>query len=215
MLGMFNYTLWGNEPEISYMDSLEILKNENQDLVKELLELIEYNLSKLKVIEIPYEDDEIPLDIYASYTTNQIMVAFGKSTEDKSFSHREGVLFIREKNTDLFFITINKNESDYLPSTMYNDYAISSELFNWESQSTTSVDSPTGQRYINDRSEKHKVLLFVREHKNKYGNASPYIFLGNSKYVSHKGSNPIQITWKMDHPIPERIIRESKLKVVN
>ncbi|NLY46683.1 MAG: DUF3427 domain-containing protein [Tissierella sp.] len=56
-------------------------------------------------------------------------------------------------SVSFLFITINKNESDYLPSTMYNDYAISSELFNWESQSTTSVETPTGQRYINDRSE--------------------------------------------------------------
>ena len=215
MLGIFHYTLWGKAPETSYMDSLRCLKNENQDIVKELLEIIDYNLSRLKVIEIPYEDEDIPLDIYASYTTNQIMVAFERSTEDKAYSHREGVLYIKEKNTDIFFITINKNESDYLPSTMYNDYAISSELFNWESQSTTGVDSPTGQRYVTDRSEGHKVLLFVREYKNKYGNAAPYIFLGNARYVSHKGSNPIQIIWKMGHPIPERIIRESKLKVVN
>ena len=215
MLGMFHYTLWGKEPEINYLESLRVLKKENQDIVKELLEIIDYNLSKLKVIEIAYEDNKIPLDIYASYTTNQIMVAFGKTTEEKLFSHREGVLYIKDENTDLFFITINKNESDYLPSTMYNDYATSSERFNWESQSTTSVESPTGQRYIADRSEGHKVLLFVREYKNKHGNAAPYIFLGNARYVSHKGSNPIQITWKMDHSIPERIIRESKLKVVN
>jgi len=215
MLGMFHYTLWGKEPEKNYMDSLRILKNKNQDIVKELIEIIDYNLSKLKVIEIPYEDEEVPIDIYASYTASQIMVAFKKSNEEKSFSHREGVLYIKDRNTDLFFITINKNENDYLPSTMYNDYAISSELFNWESQSTTSIDSPTGQRYIMDKSEGHKVLLFVREYKNKYGNATPYIFLGNARYVSHKGSNPIQIIWKMDHPIPERIIRESRLKVVN
>lgn len=212
---MFHYTLWGKEPEVSYEDSLNVLKTENQDIVQELLEIIEYNLSKLKVVEISYEDDDIPLDIYASYTTNQIMVAFGKATEDKQYSFREGVSYIKDKNTDLFFITINKNDSDYLPSTMYNDYAISSQLFNWESQSTTSINSPTGQRYINDRSADHRVLLFVREYKNRHGNASPYIFLGNAIYVSHKGSNPIQIIWKMDHPIPERIIRESKLKVVN
>lgn len=215
MLGIFHYTLWGKGPESSYMQSLRILKKDNQDIVKELLEIIDYNLSKLRVIEIPYEDEEIPLDIYASYTTNQIMVAFGKTTEDKQYSFREGVLYIKEKNTDLFFITINKNQSDYLPSTMYNDYAISSDLFNWESQSTTSVESPTGQRYITDRSNQHKVLLFVREYKSKYGKAAPYIFLGNARYVSHKGSNPIQITWRMDHAIPERIIRDSKLKVVN
>src|SRR5690606_2950959 len=103
----------------------------------------------------------------------------------------------------------------YLPSTMYNDYAQNSELFNWESQSTTSITSDTGQRYIYDRGKDHKVLLFVRESKKEYGKAAPYVFLGNASYVSHKGSNPIQIVWKMDHPIPERIIRESKLKVVN
>ncbi len=214
MLGMFHYTLWGKEPKTSYLDSLIVLKKENKDIVKELLEIIDYNLSKLKVIELPYEDEEIPLDIYASYSTNQIMVAFGKATEEKQFSHREGVLYVREKNTDIFFITINKNESDYLPSTMYNDYARSAVEFNWESQNTTSVESPTGQRYIGDRSDSHKVLLFVREYKSKFGNAAPYIFLGNAKYLSHKGSNPIQIIWSMDHPIPERIIRESKLKVV-
>jgi hypothetical protein len=44
---------------------------------------------------------------------------------------------------------------------------------------------------------------------------SPYIFLGNARYVSHKGSKPIQIVWKMDYSIPERIIRESNLRVVN
>lgn len=215
MLGMIHYTLWSNEPEVSYEDSLRTLKEMNQDIVKELLEIIDYNLSKLKVVEISYEDSDIPLDIYASYTTNQAMVAFGKTVEDKAYSFREGVLFVKDKNTDLFFITINKNDSDYMPSTMYNDYAKSSELFNWESQSTTSVESPTGQRYISDRSEDHKVLFFVREAKNKYGNASPYIFLGNARYVSHKGSKPIQIVWKMDHSIPEKIIRESRLKVVN
>lgn len=214
MLGMVHYTLWGKEPEVSYEDSLRTLKEQNQDMVKELLEIIEYNLSKLKVVEIPYEDSDIPLDIYASYTTRQVMVAFSKSTEYKAYSFREGVLYIKDKNTDIFFVTINKNDSDYLPSTMYNDYAKNNELFNWESQSTTSIDSPTGRRYVHDRSDNHRVLFFVRETKNKYGNASPYIFLGNARYVSHKGSNPIQIVWRMDHPIPERIIRESRLKVI-
>ncbi|NLJ91349.1 MAG: DUF3427 domain-containing protein [Clostridiales bacterium] len=215
MLGMLHYTIWGDKPEVSYMDSLEELKTYNIDIVNEMLEIIDYNRQSIKNIEIEYEDEEIPLDIYASYTIDQILVAFGKNTESYKYPFREGVLYIEEKNTDLFFITINKNEEDYLPSTMYNDYAINNELFNWESQSRTSVESPTGQRYIKDRSKGHKVLLFVRESKREYGVASPYIFLGNARYVSHKGSMPIQIVWKMDHKIPERIIRESKLRVVN
>ena len=215
MLGMLHYTIWGNKPDISYAQSLERLKRDNPDIVRELLDIIEYNKGRIKTIEIPYENAEIPMDIYASYSTQQIMVAFGKTTETYEYPMREGVVYIEEEESDLFFITINKNEEDYLPSTMYNDYAKSSELFNWESQSTTGVNTPTGQRYINDRRPEHKVLLFARESKQEYSHALPYIFLGNARYVSHTGSNPIQIVWKMDHPIPERIIRQSNLRVVN
>lgn len=175
------------------------------------------NKGKIKNTEIEYEDkdNEIPLDIYASYSTDQIMVAFGKTKENYKYPMREGAVYIKEENTDLFFITINKNEEDYLPSTMYNDYAKNSELSNWESQSTIGVDTPTGQRYIGDRSEEYKILLFVRESRQEYGQASPYIFLGNARYFSHRASHPIEIVWKMDHPIPEKIIRESSLRVVN
>ncbi|MGO1478451.1 DUF3427 domain-containing protein [Senegalia sp. (in: firmicutes)] len=215
MLGMFHYTIWGYKPDISYKQSLNDLKNDNPDIVKEVLDIIDYNRGKIKAIEIEYEDQEIPLDIYASYTTDQIMVAFEKTKEDYKYPIREGILYVEDKHTDLFFITINKNEEDYLPSTMYNDYAKSKDLFNWESQSTTGVNTPTGQRYINDKTKEHKVLLFVRESNKEYGKTAPYTFLGNAKYVSHKGSNPIQIVWKMEYEIPEKIIRESNLKVVN
>lgn len=214
LISMFHYTVWGDKPDISYIDSLKRLINDNQDAVKEYLEIINYNLKHQRVVEKPYEEKHIPLEIYASYTVDQILSAFNMNTEVHKFPMRQGVMYVKEENTDVFFITINKSEGDYLPSTMYNDYAISNELFHWESQSNTSLKSPTGQRYVNDRSKKHKVLLFVRENKNVYGKASPYIFIGNAKYVSHKGEKPIQITWKLDHPIPEKIIKESKLKIV-
>ena len=129
-LGTFHYTIWGNKPEVSYIESMKDLKEKNEDIVRELLDIIDYNLGNIKSIEIDYEDNEIPLDIYASYSTQQIMVAFGKTKEDYTYPMREGVLYVEDKNTDLFFITINKSEEDYLPSTMYNDYAKNSELFN-------------------------------------------------------------------------------------
>jgi hypothetical protein len=213
MMGMLHYTIWGNKPEISYKESLNALIDSNRDIVLELLESAKYNLKHYKVVEIQYEDFELPLELYASYGKEQIMAAFGVTNESHMYPIRQGVHYVRERNTDIFMVTINKNEEDYISSTMYNDYAISNELFNWESQSTTSVKSPTGQRYINDRTDKHKVLFFVRENKKEYGQASPYVFLGNARYVSHKGNNPIQMVWKMDHSIPERIIMESKLKM--
>jgi superfamily II DNA or RNA helicase len=213
-LGMLHYTLQHEKPQKSYVASWRSLVQNNQDIADEILEIIDYNLLTRKIKTIAYEELDIPLEIYASYTIDQIMVAFGKTTEEKRYSFREGVLFVKERNTDIFFITINKSEADYLPSTMYNDYAINSQLFSWESQSTTSIESPTGQRYINDRREEHRFLLFVRENKREYGQAAPYIFLGRARYVSHQGSRPIKIIWEMQHAIPERIIRQSHLRAI-
>src|SRR3546814_15366129 len=71
--------------------------------------------------------------------------------------------------SDAFFVTLKKSESDYSPTTMYRDYAISPELFHWESQSTTSVASPTGQRYLNPASRGSPVLLFTRSEERRVG----------------------------------------------
>ena len=43
---------------------------------------------------------------------------------DSSPSFREGVKYFKDKNLDIFFITLNKSEKDFSPSTLYEDYAI-------------------------------------------------------------------------------------------
>ena len=80
----------------------------------------------------------------------------------KPNSFREGVMFSAEANADAFFVTLKKSESDYSPTTMYRDYAMSPTLFHWESQSVTSIASPTGQRYLNHRELGSHILLFSR-----------------------------------------------------
>jgi hypothetical protein len=102
-------------------------------------------------------------------------------------------------NLDALFMTLKKSKADYSPTTMYRDYPISPELFHWESQSTTSVNSPTGRRYLDGSST---VLIFARqESKDEFG-TSPYLFLGPAHYVSHTGDRPIAITWRLDEAIP-------------
>ena len=96
-------------------------------------------------------------------------------------------------------MTLKKSEADYSPTTMYQDYPISPTLFHWESQSTTSVASRTGQRYLTGSST---VLLFVREHKQDEFGTAPYLFLGPATYADHKGERPIAITWRLTHPMP-------------
>ena len=116
----------------------------------------------------------------------------------------------------MLFVNLNKADKDYSPTTMYNDYSINSELFHWQSQSTTSADSPTGQRYIHHREKGSRVLLFVREFKADRisGGAEAYTYLGTANYVKHDGEKPMNITWKLDHPIPAKYLKKTNKLVV-
>ena len=139
----------------------------------------------------------VPLQVHAHYQREEILAALDFPRKPNSF--REGVWYSPELNVDVFFVTLKKSEAEYSPTTMYRDYPISPTLFHWESQSTTSVNSPTGQRYLSGSSA---VLLFARQtQKDEFGTA-PYLFLGPATHVSHTGDRPIAITWKLDHAMP-------------
>ena len=92
----------------------------------------------------------------------------------------------------------------------YQDYAISPDLFHWESQTGTAEASPTGQRYINQRSNGSKVILFVRNDKKIDGVTQPYTCLGYANYVSHTGERPIAITYKLRTPMPPELYLEAR-----
>ena len=121
---------------------------------------------------------------------------------------REGVLHtsIDGRPIYAFFITLRKSEADYSPTTLYRDYPLSPTLFHWESQSKTSVDSPTGRRYLDGSST---ILLFVRRERNGEFGTEPYTFLGPAHYVSHTGDRPIAITWRLDRPMSADLYADS------
>ena len=80
---------------------------------------------------------------------------------------------------------------------MYRDYAISSDLFHWESQNSTSTNSPAGDRYLHHRDRGSRVVLFVRETPENDLGTSPFLCLGQASYVAHRGEKPIAITWHL------------------
>ena len=94
-------------------------------------------------------------------TTDQILMALGKYRKEKKNSFQEGVLQIKEKNLDAFFINLNKVENHYSPSTMYNDYAINNELFHWQTQSKVGPDTATLNRYLNHKKDKHLRYFYL------------------------------------------------------
>lgn len=216
MMQMFYVTVWGKPADD--WNSSEVADNiyglsDSPKMLEELIDLLEYNYNKIDFLDETMNlGFDLPLDLHCTYTRDQLLVAMDFM---KPSTVREGVKWLPEKNADVFFITLNKSDKDYSPTTMYNDYSINEILFHWQSQSTTSDTSPTGQRYIHHKERGSKILLFVREFKSDiYSNASPYTFLGTADYVKHSGSKPMNITWKLDKPIPAKYLKKTNKLVV-
>ena len=157
---------------------------------------------------------QVPLEVHASYSREEILAALGFASLRRTPSTmREGVAWCESANADAFLITLKKSDSDYSPTTMYRDFALSPDLFHWESQSTTSSTSPTGQRYIHHRERGSHILLFVRQAKTNALGTSPYVFLGPADYVSHEGDRPMAITWRLRQPMPTEVYQASTVAV--
>ena len=217
MMQMFYITVWGKAADD--WDGEEVLDNlyalsDSTVLLNELLELLRYRFEQIDFIDEPVDlGFDCPLDLHCTYTRDQILVAMDFM---KPATVREGVKWLPDKQLDVFFVTLNKADKDYSPTTMYNDYSINESLFHWQSQSTTAETSSTGQRYIHHKERGSKVLLFVRECKadRVTGGAEAYTYLGTARYVKHEGSRPMNITWQLDRPIPAKFLKKTNKLVV-
>ncbi|ERI37289.2 helicase [Arthrobacter sp. AK-YN10] len=147
----------------------------------------------------------IPLLTHATYRREEVLAAlqFGSLELGKNVQHREGVAWCPATATDAFFVTLNKDDRKHSATTMYKDYAISPELFHWESQNATSSTSPTGKRYLDRRAHGSHIVLFTRDTaEDESGLTVPYTCLGQMDYLQHSGEKPIGITWKLHRPMP-------------
>lgn len=145
----------------------------------------------------------VPLQTHATYTREEVLAGFGASTVTAPLPLRAGVYWHEPSRTDVFFVTLQKTEKHYSPTTRYRDYAISDRLFHWESQSTTSTASDVGRRYINHESRGTDVVLFVRSSRTDVnGRTRPYFCAGRARYVEHRSERPMQITWELHEPLP-------------
>ena len=55
---------------------------------------------------------------------------------------------------------------------------------------------------------------FVREFKTDISGASPYTFLGLANYVQYNGNRPMNITWRLERPIPAKYLKKTNKLVV-
>lgn len=184
-------------------------------LLDELRQLLAILHDRARLVALPLQAVELPgLLVHGTYGLLEVMAAVDERTKKGGVKKiQTGVYYVKRLRTDLFFVTLEKSEKDYSPTTLYNDYPISRTRFHWESQSNCHAGTPTGKRYLKalPGSGNH-VLLFVRERKkDPRGETLPYRFLGPCTYRKHQGARPMAIEWDLEHPIPAAYYQQVKV----
>jgi hypothetical protein len=165
---------------------------------QELLELLDALRARVAHLHHPLETNpEVPLRVHARYSRLEILAAFGIGEGAKVSPWQTGVYWAEESRADLLAFTLDKTSGQFSPTTRYRDYAISSELIHWESQSVTRADSETGRRYRKHAQQGSTVQLFARLRSDDRA----FWFLGPAEYVSHEGELPMAVTWRLRRPL--------------
>ncbi|ENC7032690.1 DUF3427 domain-containing protein [Vibrio cholerae] len=203
---MCHYDFWQKTgPECGF-DSIEqsLAKLNACELKAELLDVVNWQLAQTKHEQPTMQAlPEVALRLHARYAREQILVAFGATTFERQPPAREGVFVLKDQNIELMFVTLDKNEKQFSPTTMYHDYAINEHLFHWQSQNSARPDKGRGLEYIQHQETGKRLFLFVREQsKDEYGRTMGFVNYGEVDYVSHTGSQPMSITWKLREPMP-------------
>lgn len=185
------------EDAILALNNFPYFKEELQDCVKIRLSQLFQTTRWLSVADVD-------LELYGCYSADEVHLMFEDIIRRGEI---HGTQYLHEKKVALVFVSTNKSDKDYSPSTLYQDYAISERQFHWQSQHDVRIQSNDGQRIIHQQDNGWKYLLFVRDRKrDEFDFTNAYYFLGEMEYESSHGECPINVIWNMKHDIPGNIL---------
>ena len=217
-LQLFYYTVWMDKIQKvneSFGKSFKSIEEavlsafDSKWFIEELRFMVMLRLSQLsqttKWLKV---DDQGEIELYGCYSADEIHLLL----EDKLGRWQVlGTQYNTERKFAMVFVTINKSDKEYSPSTLYEDYAISPDQFHWQSMNKVRRDSKEGRRIIEQASNGWKYLLFVRDAKqDEYGNTNAYYCLGFMNYNSSHGECPMNVVWDMQQSIPGFILESTK-----
>lgn len=192
----------------SIIDAIMSLKSEKW-ILEDLKTLIDIKLSKLnKTTNWINVADDSEIELYGCYSADEIHLLL----EDKLGRWQVlGTQYNKEKKFAMVFVTLNKSDKEYSPSTLYEDYAISQNQFHWQSMNKTREQSEEGKRIMNQKQNGWRFILFVRDSKtDEYGFTNGYYCLGEMNFNSSHGECPMNVVWDMHDPIPGFILESAK-----
>lgn len=210
-----HYLLWGKKASAVGVRSVEESFQKWRDNISLVADGAEIAYWRRSTTSIPTQSIQLPipcsLRLHAAYGSAEIKAALGLATLDSSGMTGLGVMLNKEIKCYIHLVTFRKSEGDFSPTTRYQDYPISRTQLHWESQSTTTQESVTGQNYIHFKERGYTILFFARMEKRIERETSPFLFLGPAEaLLSYSGNRPISMVWKLEYPMPASLFEEAR-----
>ena len=144
-----------------------------------------------------------PLALHRHYQRREILTACGVWTATRKVPHQQGIERITAQRRELLFVTLDKSDRGFSPTTRYRDYAISADRFHWETQNAVAAGSDSARHYAEHLARDWSMHLFVQTRK-----GAPFAYLGPVIHEHQEGSRPVQIVWRLTHPLPAALLDE-------
>jgi hypothetical protein len=210
-----HYLFWAqkgaNIGVLNFSDSLDKWRR-NATATQDAAEIAEW---RRRNQPYPFVDIELPfscdMKLHAAYGSHEIKAALGLNSVKKPGPMGVGVFHDKGLKVYAHLVTFRKVEQDFSPTTLYKDYPISRKQLHWESQSTATRMTTTGQNYIHFKERGYTILYFCRVEKQIEGEAAPFVYLGPaSDLISYEGDRPISMVWELEYPMPAALFEEAR-----
>lgn len=203
-LQMLAYQIFGQRNVLmdgaGFLDRLERSPRIREEL-GELAAWIDLH-ADLEPEPLPGTPDDWPLLLHGTYSRAEILSAIGFWSPEVRDLVQTGLHNIKPLKLQLLFVTLDKKEG-FHERIAYHDYAISPELFHWQSQNNAGPETASGRIYTQSASNGWRFQLFVRETP-----THPFIALGPATLDGEPtGEKPMSMIWRLERPVPIAMFR--------
>lgn len=182
---------------------------ENEDYRKYIEDIITYGIFRY---EKEYKEIYYGLPHFKLYEQYQMVDAALLSNYRKIHSSFRGSGLLANGKDFFLYIDLHKEE-DIKESINYKDKFIKENVFQWQTQNSTTQSSNRGKDIIFNKARGINLHLFVRKYKEIDGKTEPYIYIGKGNTLEYEGEKPITIKLELENEVPASLYTEFTKKV--